>query len=150
MGVVESVCTSTEKGTVKHPVSAAHLKTDWGFEGDAHAGMWHRQVSLLAGESIDIVREKMPELQYGMFGENLVTRGIELPGLECGDCLKIGEVVILEVSQIGKECHNGGCPIKTATGDCIMPREGIFCRVLSGGQVIPGAEITLLRKDRSV
>ncbi len=150
MGVIEAVCTSTEKGTVKNPVRAALLKTDWGFEGDAHAGAWHRQVSLLAGESIDLVREKMPELRYGMFGENLVTRGIELPGLCCGDCLKIGEVVILEVTQVGKACHNGGCPIKTATGDCIMPREGIFCKVLSGGQVISGTEISLVQATRSV
>jgi MOSC domain-containing protein YiiM len=145
MGVVETVCTSAEKGTVKTPVGEAMLKTAWGLEGDAHAGTWHRQVSLLAGESIDMMREKMPELQHGMFGENLVTRGIDLPRLRCGDCLKIGEVVILEVTQIGKDCHNGGCPIKTAVGDCIMPREGIFCRVLTGGRVISGSAISLLK-----
>jgi MOSC domain-containing protein YiiM len=147
MGVVEAVCTSAEKGTVKQAVASVVLKAAWGIEGDAHAGPWHRQVSLLAGESIDLVREKLPELQHGMFGENLVTRGIELLVLSSGDRLQVGNAVLLEVSQVGKACHNGGCPIRTATGDCIMPREGIFCRVLSGGEVAPGSEIVLLTSN---
>ncbi|NTU57735.1 MAG: MOSC domain-containing protein [Chlorobiaceae bacterium] len=144
MGVVEAVCTSAEKGTVKCAVESACLREAWGIEGDAHAGEWHRQVSLLAGESIDMVREKLPELEFGMFGENLVTRGIELLHLSIGNRLQVGETALLEVTQIGKACHNGGCPIKTATGDCIMPREGIFCKVLEGGEVKPGMDIQLI------
>ena len=144
MGIVEAVCTSPEKGTVKNPVGSAFLKAAWGIDGDAHAGEWHRQVSLLAGESIDLVREKLPEIGFGVFGENLVTRGIDLPGLSVGDRLRVGESALLEVTQIGKACHNGGCPIKTATGDCIMPREGIFCRVLADGPVAPGSGIVVL------
>jgi MOSC domain-containing protein YiiM len=144
MGVVEAVCISAEKGTVKRAVDTVRLKEAWGIEGDAHAGEWHRQVSLLAGESIDMVREKLPELENGMFGENLVTRGIELLHLGVGDRLQVGESALLEVTQVGKACHNGGCPIKTATGDCIMPREGIFCKVLAGGDIWPGMDIQLL------
>lgn len=143
MGFVEAVCISAEKGTVKRAEKSVTLKESWGIEGDAHAGEWHRQVSLLAGESIDMVREKLPELENGMFGENMVTRGIELLHLRTGDRLRIGETAILEVTQVGKACHNGGCPIKTATGDCIMPREGIFCKVIAGGEVRPGLEIHL-------
>lgn len=138
MGVLEAICVSVEKGTVKLAVPSAELRESWGIEGDAHAGEWHRQISLLAGESIDLVREMMPELDYGMFGENLVTRGVDLAGLAIGDRLLVGDQVVLEVTQVGKECHNGGCPIQKATGDCIMPREGIFCKVLAGGGVAPG------------
>lgn len=144
MGVLEAVCVSVEKGTVKLAVSSAELRANWGIEGDAHAGEWHRQISLLAGESIDLVREVLPELEFGMFGENLVTRGIDLPRLHVGDRLQVGDAVLLEVTQIGKECHNGGCPIQKATGDCIMPREGIFCRVLAGGQVAPGSSVVVV------
>ena len=86
----------------------------------------------------------MPELEYGMFGENLVTRGIDLPRLQVGERVRVGEAVVLEVTQIGKECHNGGCPIQKATGDCIMPREGIFCKVLAGGRVTPGSAVAVL------
>lgn len=141
MGVLEAICVSVEKGTVKLAVPSAELRESWGIEGDAHAGEWHRQISLLAGESIDLVREMMPELDYGMFGENLVTRGIDLAGLAIGDRLLVGEQVVLEVTQVGKECHNGGCPIQKATGDCIMPRKGIFCKVLAGGGVAPGSAV---------
>jgi MOSC domain-containing protein YiiM len=131
-------------------VESALLREGWGIEGDAHAGAWHRQVSLLAGESIDMVREVMPGLENGMFGENLVTRGIELLGLAAGDRLHIGDHIVLEVTQVGKACHNGGCPIKTATGDCIMPREGIFCRVLGGGEVRPGAVIEVVKVSTGI
>jgi len=147
MGVLGAVCVSVEKGTVKLPVPSAELRESWGIEGDAHAGEWHRQISLLAGESIDLVREVLPELDYGMFGENLVTRGVELVALAVGDQLRVGEQVLLEVTQIGKECHNGGCPIQKATGDCIMPREGIFCRVLAGGMVAPGSVVEVLQVE---
>jgi MOSC domain-containing protein YiiM len=144
MGVIEAICVSVEKGTVKQPVPSVELREAWGIEGDAHAGEWHRQVSLLAAESIDQVRTVMPELGYGMFGENLVTRGLDLPSLAVGDRLLIGEQVELEVTQIGKECHNGGCPIQKATGDCIMPREGVFCKVLVGGMLAPGSLVVVL------
>lgn len=148
MGFIEAVCISARKGTVKNVVESAMLKEAWGIDGDAHAGEWHRQVSILAGESIDLVREKLPELAFGMFGENLVTRGLDLMGLSAGDRLQVGDSSILEVTQVGKACHNGGCPIKTATGDCIMPREGIFCRVLAGGRITPGTPIVLHSADQ--
>ena len=144
MGLLEAICVSVEKGSVKQPVSSAELRENWGIEGDAHAGEWHRQISLLAGESIDLVREVLPELEYGMFGETLVTRGLDLPRRQVGERLQVGEEVVLEVTQIGKECHNGGCPIQKATGDCIMPREGIFCKVLAGGRVTPGSAVAVL------
>ncbi len=138
MGFVEAVCISAEKGTVKKVVHQIALKEEWGIEGDAHAGGWHRQVSMLAGESIDRLRKKMPELDHGMFAENIVTRGIDLSVLIVGDSLRVGDDVLLQITQIGKECHNAGCAIKEATGECIMPKEGIFCRVLQGGTIVPG------------
>ncbi|TCD48694.1 MOSC domain-containing protein [Chlorobium sp. N1] len=141
MGHIEAVCLSSEKGELKSPVERAEFRKGWGIEGDAHAGDWHRQVSLLAGESIDRMRTKMPELSHGMFAENLVTRGFDLSALSVGDRLKLEGGVVLEITQIGKECHNGGCPIQVATGECIMPKEGIFSRVLEGGRVEPGMKI---------
>lgn len=141
MGIIEAVCTSPDKGTVKKAIRAITLLPEWGIEGDAHAGAWHRQVSLLAGESIDRMRELMPGLDNGMFAENIVTRGIALSRLSIGDRLFIDECVELEVTQIGKECHNSGCAIQAATGECIMPREGLFCRVIRGGTVSPGMRI---------
>ena len=143
MGFVEAVCISTEKGTVKKVVHQIVLRREWGIEGDAHAGDWHRQVSILAGESIDRMRKKMPELDHGMFAENMVTRGIDLSGLIVGDSFRVGDAVILEITQIGKECHNSGCAIKVATGECIMPKEGLFCRVLQGGTILPGMVVRI-------
>lgn len=141
MGYIEAVCVSTEKGTVKQAVSNILLRSDWGIEGDAHAGEWHRQVSVLAGESIDRMRQSIPDLADGMFAENIVTRGIDLSGLVIGSRLCIGNGVILEITQIGKECHNSGCAIQQATGECIMPKEGLFCRVVQGGSVQPGMSV---------
>ena len=138
MGIIEAVCISSQKGTVKKHMRDITLKEGWGIEGDAHAGDWHRQVSLLAGESIDRMRKKLPGLDHCMFAENIVTRGIDLSRLIIGNCLTIGDKVVLEITQIGKECHNGDCVIQKATGDCIMPKEGLFCRVVQGGTVIPG------------
>jgi MOSC domain-containing protein YiiM len=146
MGVVEAVCISAKKGMVKKEVPEILLKENWGIEGDAHAGDWHRQVSLLAGESIDTVKKKMPHLKHGVFAENIVTRGLDLMSLVIGDRLLIDGRVVLEVTQIGKECHNAGCAIKKATGDCIMPKEGIFTRVIRGGVVRPGLGIAIERK----
>lgn len=135
MAHVEAVCLSHKKGIVKKERDQVEVRENWGIEGDAHAGKWHRQVSLLAGESIDGVKDILPTIKNGAFAENIITRGIDLSSLKIGDRLQIGDTVILEITQIGKECHNSGCAIKKATGDCIMPREGIFARVIQGGQI---------------
>lgn len=145
MAHVEAVCISAKKGVVKKQQQRVVLKTDWGIETDGHAGPWHRQVSLLAGESIDTVKEAMPTLKHGAFAENIVTRGIDLGHMAIGERLKIGDEAIVEVTQIGKECHNKGCAIKKLTGDCIMPREGIFAKVINGGAVQPGDAIELIK-----
>ena len=144
MAHVEAVCLSRKKGIVKKEQGRVILRENWGLEGDAHAGDWHRQVSLLAGESIDTVKEVLPTLKNGAFAENIITRGIELNTLHIGDRLQIGEEVLLEITQIGKECHNSGCAIKKATGDCIMPREGIFARVIQGGEIFRDLTITVI------
>lgn len=141
MGRIEAVCISGKKGMVKKEVEAVTLKENWGIIDDAHAGDWHRQVSLLAAESIARVKEVLPTLKMGAFAENIITSELNLAELGIGDKLRIGDFIRLEVTQIGKECHNSGCAIKKATGDCIMPREGIFTRVLSGGIVTPGDSI---------
>ncbi|MGI9535472.1 MAG: MOSC domain-containing protein [Desulfocapsaceae bacterium] len=141
MGTVEAVCISDKKGIVKQAQKQIELKKDWGIDGDAHAGEWHRQVSLLAGESIDHVKKILPSLQDGAFAENLITRGIDLGTLSLGSKLRVGESVVLQITQIGKECHNSGCVIKKATGDCIMPREGLFAEVMEGGNVRPDDKI---------
>ena len=133
MAHVEAVCLSHKKGIVKKERDTVVARENWGIEGDAHAGDWHRQISLLAGESIDNVKEVLPTLKNGAFAENIITRGIDLSSLRIGDRLQIGDEVILEITQIGKECHNSGCAIKKATGDCIMPREGMFAQVIKGG-----------------
>jgi len=139
MAHVEAVCVSLKKGTVKKEQPEAIVKENWGIEGDAHAGNWHRQVSLLAGESIDIVKKLLPTLKNGAFAENIITRGLDLSSLRIGDRLQVGDEVILEITQIGKECHNKGCAIKKATGDCIMPKEGLFSRVIRGGRIVRGS-----------
>jgi MOSC domain-containing protein YiiM len=142
MGRIEAICISPAKGTVKRTVDHAELRADHGIVGDAHAGDWHRQVSLLPSESIARMRDLMPGLADGAFAENLVTSGVDLGGVKVGDLVAIGGDVLLEVTQIGKECHQG-CEIRRITGDCIMPREGIFCRVLCGGRIVPGSEAVL-------
>jgi len=142
MGRIEAICISREKGTVKDTVTEAELRVKHGIVGDAHAGDWHRQVSLLPSESIAKVRQMMPDLADGAFAENLVTSGVDLAHVRIGDKVAIGDDVLLEVTQIGKECHHG-CAIRQITGDCIMPREGIFCRVLQGGHIQPGSSASL-------
>jgi len=144
MAHVEAVCTSRKKGIVKREQSEIVLQADWGIENDAHAGKWHRQVSLLAGESIDNVKEILPTLKNGAFAENIITRGIDLVGIQIGQRIAIGDEVVLEITQIGKECHNAGCAIKKATGDCIMPREGIFATVIKGGRVRAGDSLDMI------
>ena len=142
MGYVEAVCISRKKGIVKKSVLSSKFIENWGIEGDAHAGKWHRQVSLLAGESIDRMKEQIPSLSKGAFAENIITRGINLQKLNVGDELILNDEVILEITQIGKECHTS-CRIQKLTGDCIMPKEGLFARVVKGGNVKPGATIKL-------
>lgn len=139
MGYVEAICISPKKGIVKKEISQANFISDFGIEGDAHAGKWHRQVSLLAGESIDRMKERIPSLSRGAFAENVILRGLDLSKVQVGDYLRLGPSVLLQVTQIGKECHTA-CAIKALTGDCIMPREGLFARVVEGGRVRPGDE----------
>jgi MOSC domain-containing protein YiiM len=144
MAHVEAVCLSRKKGIVKKEMGNVVLIENWGIDGDAHAGDWHRQVSLLAGESIDNVKEILPTLKNGAFAENIITRGFDLNSVKIGDRLQIGDTVVLEITQIGKECHNSGCAIKKATGDCIMPKEGIFSRVIQGGEIVKDLTITFV------
>ncbi|MCI7740793.1 MAG: MOSC domain-containing protein [Clostridiales bacterium] len=139
MPQVLAVCISEKKGTVKHPVPEIQLKIDHGIVGDAHAGNWHRQVSLLADESVELMRQRFPDIPTGAFAENILTRGIALSTLPVGTKLRVGQV-LLQVTQIGKECH-ADCAIRRQVGDCVMPREGIFTRVLEEGCIRPGDEI---------
>lgn len=149
MGYIEAICISHKKGIVKKEIPNAQLKKDWGIVGDAHAGNWHRQLSLLAGESIDNVKEKIPSLAKGAFAENIITRGINLLDLKIGDRILINENIKIEITQIGKECHTA-CAIKTITGDCIMPREGIFARIIEGGEIKPGDTISSIHENALV
>lgn len=141
MGVVRGICISKQRGTAKESVPFAVFIKDYGIEGDAHAGNWHRQVSLLGVEKIEEFRSKGAEVCYGAFGENLIVEGFDLRNLPVGTRFQIGEV-ILQMTQIGKECHSH-CPIYQQVGDCIMPREGVFARVIRGGRVDVGDEITI-------
>lgn len=142
MAKVVSVNISERKGTIKHPVPEIHLKLRHGIVGDAHAGDWHRQISLLAEESIDTMRAKCPiTLDSGVFAENINTIGVDLKSLPIGTRMLIGETEV-EVTQIGKECHND-CAIKQAVGTCVMPTEGIFAVVVREGVVRPGDEIII-------
>lgn len=143
-GKIISLNTSEKKGVRKKPVKEVTLKTEYGIEGDAHASSeWHRQVSLLAVESIQKMRDKGLDVKPGDFAENITTEGIDLPSLPVGTLMTIGEDIRLEVSQIGKECHTR-CAIYYLAGDCVMPKEGIFVRVLSGGAVKEGDQIVVV------
>ena len=144
MGKIMAVNISEERGTQKKNVHSARLIEDWGIEHDAHAGKWHRQVSLLSYEKIEEFRKKGASVDEGAFGENLIIQGIDLRHLPVGTRLACGEV-LLEVTQIGKQCHNG-CEIFRLMGDCIMPREGIFAKVLRGGMIAEGDEITVEKR----
>ena len=141
MGKILAICTSPQRGTVKTEVPSATLTPEWGIVGDAHGGSWHRQVSLLSAEKIEAFRKKI-WVDYGAFGENLVVEGFDFRTLPVTSRFAIGDAV-LEMTQIGKECHND-CVIKQQTGECIMPREGVFARVLQGGKIHVGDEVTLL------
>ncbi len=143
MGEVVAVCISEKKGEQKKEVSSVTVKINHGILGDAHAGNWHRQISLLAAESVAKVEKNIDfSLKSGDFAENILTRGIHLHGLPVGTKLKVGKT-ILEVTQIGKECHHG-CVIREKAGDCVMPREGIFAKVIEEGVIEKGDEISIL------
>ncbi|MDD4601243.1 hypothetical protein SDC9_11469 [bioreactor metagenome] len=143
MAQVLAVNTSEEKGVPKYAIDRGYFAVDCGLAGDAHAGNWHRQVSLLANESIHKMEEQgLGKLATGSFAENLTTEGITLYTLPVGTKLKIGNV-LMEVTQIGKECH-AGCAIRQKTGDCIMPREGIFTKVLMPGWIKAGDRIEVV------
>jgi MOSC domain-containing protein YiiM len=141
-GMVLALSLSTEKGTPKTNIASARLLENWGMEDDAHAGDWPRQISLLADESIAKIRALGLDVPPGGFAENITTRGIALLTLKIGDRLRVGESE-LEITQIGKECHSH-CAIYQQVGDCIMPREGLFARVLVGGTLRPGDRIVIL------
>ena len=141
MGKLLAICTSPKRGTVKTEVPSAVLTPEWGIVEDAHGGNWHRQVSMLSAEKIEAFRKKI-WVDYGAFGENLVIEGFDFRNLPVTSRFAIGDVV-LEMTQIGKECHND-CVIKQQTGECIMPHEGVFARVLTGGEIHVGDEVTLL------
>jgi MOSC domain-containing protein YiiM len=141
-GTVLAVCTSEKKGVRKQNVHQAELRPDWGIVGDAHAADWHRQVSLLAWESIEKMRALGLKVNVGSFAENITTRGLNLVELPVGTRLQIGETLV-EVTQIGKVCHDR-CAIYAQAGDCVMPREGIFVKVHRGGQVREGDRIEIL------
>ena len=148
MSKVLAICISKHKGTLKNEVSEANFIEELRIEGDAHAGKWHRQVSLLAFEKIDDFRNKGGNVDFGAFGENLVVDGIELHKLPVGQQLQVGEV-LLEVTQIGKECHDK-CAIYYQVGECIMPKNGIFTRVLKGGKVKVGDQCTLIDSGKKI
>ena len=131
---IVSISISKKKGTVKKQVEGATLVADHGMEGDAHAGKWHRQVSFLASESIAGAKERGLDVDYGDFAENIATTGIDWINIPVGTKFKLGEAAQVEVTQIGKECHNR-CAIYYKAGDCIMPKEGVFAKVLKGGDI---------------
>ncbi|MHC4290593.1 MAG: MOSC domain-containing protein [Planctomycetota bacterium] len=139
-GKIKAISISKKKGTKKKNVPEAEVKIDFGIVGDAHGGNWHRQISLLANESIDKMIEMGANVSPGSFAENITTQGIELPGLPVGCKLKAGEEIELEITQIGKECHSR-CEIFKQVGDCIMPREGVFAKVIKAGRIKVGDTI---------
>lgn len=144
-GTVRAVCLSDKKGIAKTNVGRGTLRVDWGLEGDAHAAKWHRQVSLLAWESIERMRALGLDVREGSFAENITTEGLELHTLPIGTRLQLGTALV-EVTQIGKLCHTK-CAIFQTVGDCVMPREGIFVKVLEPGEVTVGDWITVISPD---
>lgn len=145
MGEILAVCINEEKGVPKTDKGSGYLQVSFGLKDDAHGGDWHRQVSLLAKESIDKMIKKGLDLAPGAFAENLITKGLDLISLPIGKRLMVGSQAVLEVTQIGKECHSP-CAIHAITGDCIMPREGIFTKVLASGPVKRGDKIEIIEE----
>lgn len=145
MGIIKGICISNERGTAKEQVSEAVLIENWGIEKDAHAGKWHRQVSLLSYEKIEEFKSRGGNVEPGAFGENIIVEGYDLRNIPVGSRFQCQEA-ILEVTQIGKECHTH-CAIYHSVGDCIMPREGIFAKVIKGGLIKTGDAIELQEYD---
>ena len=141
MGKVTAICTSPARGTQKHQVPAARFTVEWGIEGDAHGGNWHRQVSLLSADKIAAFNARGANVQPGAFGENLVVEGFDFRALPVGTLLRCGDV-LLEMTQIGKECHSH-CEIYKRMGECIMPTQGVFARVLEPGEIRVGDEMEI-------
>ncbi len=140
---IVSIAISRKKGTPKETVDEAILVSDYGLEHDAHAGDWHRQVSFLASESIEKARERGLDVGFGDFAENIATAGIDWQGVPVGALIGLGDSALVEITQIGKECHSR-CAIYYKAGDCIMPREGVFARVLKGGKIRRGEMVRIL------
>ena len=144
MGKVIAVCTSDRKGIQKNDVQSAYFEKDWGLQNDAHAGKWHRQVSLLSADKIEAFRARGADVTPGAFGENLVVEGFDFRALPVGTLLRCGDV-LLEMTQIGKECHTH-CAIYHKMGECIMPTEGVFARVLESGTISVGDEMVIEKR----
>lgn len=147
MGKIMAVCISEKRGTQKKNIEKVRLIEDFGLEGDAHGGKWHRQVSLLSYEKVRAFEEKGISVEDGAFGENLLVEGFDFKTLPVGTRFRCGEA-LLEMTQIGKECHSH-CEIYQAVGDCIMPREGVFARVLHGGEIQIGDELEIVPSSDS-
>lgn len=145
MGVIKGICISEKRGTAKHEIEEAILAKDWGIQGDAHAGHWHRQVSLLSYEKIEEFRKKGADIELGAFGENLIVSGYDFRSLPVGTRFRCGDA-ILEMTQIGKECHSH-CEIYKRMGECIMPREGVFAVVLEGGTIRKGDNLEIMEME---
>ncbi|HSM91022.1 MAG TPA: MOSC domain-containing protein [Desulfobacterales bacterium] len=143
---IVSIAVSKKKGTPKTPVEEAFLSRDHGLEGDAHAGPWHRQVSLLASESIEQAKAQGLDVGFGDFAENIATVGVDWKTLPIGTRARLGEKVVIEITQIGKECHNR-CAIYYKAGDCIMPREGVFARVIAEGRIKNGDLVRIIENS---
>ena len=148
MGKIHALCVSEQKGTGKMPVDSVLFQAEWGIAGDAHAGKWHRQVSFLGLQEIEDFRRRGADVTFGSFGENVVAEGFRFKELPIGTRLHAGDVWF-EITQIGKQCHKG-CAIRRQTGDCIMPREGVFARVLHGGRVSVGDMLALAGADKKI
>lgn len=135
-GEIKGICISEKRGTQKHEVESVRILKDWGIENDAHAGHWHRQISLLSFDKIEEFRKRGADVALGAFGENLIVEGYDFRSLPVGTRFQCGDV-LMEMTQIGKECHSH-CEIFKKVGDCIMPREGVFAQVLQGGSIRKG------------
>lgn len=140
VGKIIAVCTSKKKGIPKVDVGSGILEVGFGLQGDVHGGDWHRQISLLSIEQIDSMKGKGFDVKPGSFAENITTEGFDLPSVKVGDRLRLGETAVVEVTQIGKECHTR-CAIFNKIGECIMPEQGVFARVITGGNVKAGDEV---------
>jgi MOSC domain-containing protein YiiM len=144
---IESISVSKKKGTSKVQVKTANLIVNHGVEGDAHAGTWHRQISFLSAENIEMTRNQGLDVTFGDFAENIATSGIDWKAVPVGTRVKLGETAMVEITQIGKECHKK-CAIYYQAGDCIMPKEGVFARVLKGGLIHCGEKVKLMENSK--